>query len=833
MRVPLSWVREYADLPPVTGREIAEALIRAGLEVEAVEPAGQEVKNVVVGEVVEVEELTGVKKPVRYCRVDAGEAQPRGVICGATNFSTGDRVPLALPGSVLPGGVEIGERTAYDRVSEGMICSAAELGISGDQGGIIVLPGRPEIGVDAVDLLALRDEVLDVAVTPDRGYVASVRGVAREAATAYGVWFRDPVDVDPNVSEGDGYPASIADSTACDRFVLRTVEGLDPTATSPLWLQRRLTLAGMRPLALAVDVTNYVMLESGQPLHAFDRAKLDGEIVVRRARTGERLETLDRVTRDLHPEDILITDASGPLSLAGTMGGLRSEIDETSTNLVLEAAHFSPSGTARMSRRHRLSTESSYRFERGVDPELPLRASARAVTLLLSYGGPDVRTGGTTHADAATARRPVTVGMHADHPDRVAGVVYGHDRVAARLAAVGCAVDWAVAGAADGAGPQLVVTPPPWRPDLTDPNDLAEEVIRLEGYDAVPSVLPAAPPGRGLTSGQWLRRRAGRALAAAGYVEVLSYPFVSPADGDAQQLPPDDERRRALRLANPLSEDEPLLRTTLLPGLFRTLARNVGRGFSDVALYETGVVYRPRQDGSAAAPIPPVERGPTAAETGSVEAALPQQPLHVAVVLAGQREPRGWWGSGRAVSWADAVEAAREVVREAAVPLTVRADQHAPWHPGRCAELLAGGRSVGHAGELHPRVVEAYGLPRRSCAMELELSQLEALAPGPVQAPPVSSYPVATLDVAVLVPTPVPAAEVEAALRAGAGPLLESLRLFDVYTGQQVAEGYRSLAYALRFRAPDRTLTVEEVSEARDAAVAEATRRTGAVLRGS
>lgn len=823
MRVPLSWVREYADLPPVTGREVAEALIHAGLEVESVEPVGQEMKNVVVGEVAEIEELAGARKPIRYCRVETGEAGPRGVICGATNFAAGDRVPVALPGSVLPGGFEIGARKAYGRLSEGMICSPYELGISGDHSGIIVLPGRPEIGSDAVELLALRDEVLDVAVTPDRGYAASVRGIAREAATAYGVSFRDPADVDVDVSTGAGHPARIEDPTACDRLVLRTVEGLDPAAASPLWLQRRLSLTGLRPLSLPVDVTNYVLLELGQPLHAFDRAKLDGEILVRRARAGETMETLDHTTRELHPEDILITDPSGPISMAGTMGGLRTEIDGSSTDLVIEAAHFSDTGIARMSRRHRLGSESSYRFERGVDPELPPRASARAVALLAELGGAAARPGGVTHVD--TGRTPVTVTMRADHPDHVAGVVYGPGRVAGRLRDVGAVVEQS--------GDWLTVWPPSWRPDLTDPNDLVEEVVRLEGYDAVPSVLPSAPPGRGLTPEQRLRRSAGRALAAGGYVEVLSYPFVSAEDWAALQLPEDDRRRRALRLVNPLSEGEPLLRTTLLPGLFRALLRNVGRGHADVSLYELGLVYRPHDGAPSVAPSLPVDRGPSADEIAAVEGVLPDQPVHVAAVMAGEREASGWWGKGRPAGWADAIQAGREVARAAGVELTVRADQQPPWHPGRCAQLLAGDSPVGHAGELHPRVAAAYGLPPRTCAMELELSHLEAQASGPVRAPAISAYPVATLDVALLVDSHVPAADVEAALRDGVGDLLESVRLFDIYTGEQVGQGKRSLAYALRLRAPDRTLTAEEATAARDAAVAEAARRTGAALRGS
>ncbi|GAA1870120.1 phenylalanine--tRNA ligase subunit beta [Actinomadura bangladeshensis] len=825
MRAPLSWLREYVELPAgVTGRALAAELIAAGLEVETVERAGADITGpLVVGEVLAIEELTGFKKPIRYCRVNVGDAngtgEPQNIVCGATNFAVGDRVVVILPGGVLPGGFQIGARKTYGHLSEGMICSVSELGIGEDHSGILVLPADTPVGADAIELLGLRDDVLDIAVTPDRGYALSIRGLAREAATAYDVPFKDPADVELPPKNGEAYPAGIGDPTACDRFVLREVRGFDPAAKTPMWMQVRLHRAGMRPVSLAVDITNYLMLELGQPLHAFDRGKLTGPIVVRRAAPGEKLETLDHVERTLDPDDILITDESGPISMAGTMGGLATEIDERSADMVIEAAHFDAMGTARMSRRHKLHSEASHRFERGVDRELPLYASYRAVQLLAELGGAEI-VPGVTHAEAPV--EPVTVTMPAGHPDKVAGVAYGRDAVVRRLEQVGCAV------AGDDV---LAVTPPSWRPDLTDPNDLAEEVIRLEGYEDIPARAPRPAAGHGLTAHQRLRRRVGRALAGAGYVEALAFPFIADKDLDGLQLPADDARRRTLRLANPLSEQEPLLRTTLLPGLLKVLALNVGRGFGDAALFELGVVFRPRPDAPDRAPRLAVDRGPTAEEIASVEAALPDQPHRVAVVLSGDREPSGWWGGGRPAVWADAIEAARTVAREAGVELAVRADQHAPWHPGRCAALYVGDTLVGHAGELHPRVTKAYGLPPRSCAMELELRRLG----GPVSAsaPHVSSYPVATQDVALIVDSAVPAAEVEAALRDGAGDLLEAIRLFDVYTGEQAGEGRKSLAYSLRFRAPDRTLTAEEASQARDAAVAAASDRTGAVLRGA
>jgi phenylalanyl-tRNA synthetase beta chain len=379
MRVPLSWLREYAPIDElVPAAEVARRLTGAGLEVESVEAVGHDISGVVVAEVTAIEELTGFRKPIRYCHVTTGTTE-RDVICGAANFVVGDRVPLAAPGAVLPGGFEIGAKKAYGRMSEGMICSAAELAIGEDHSGILVLAPDAPLGEDFVDYAGLADQVLEISVTPNLGYALSVRGVARELATAFEVPYTDPADqnlpADVEAVSPEVYQASIADPTACDRFVLREVHGLDPAAPTPLWMRVRLARSGMRTVSLAVDVTNYLTLELGQPLHAFDRDRLTGPIVVRRAQPGERLETLDHVVRELDPDDILITDSSGPISMAGTMGGLATEISSVSANLVIEAAHFSAAGTARMSRRHRLFSEASYRFEREVDRELPVRAS--------------------------------------------------------------------------------------------------------------------------------------------------------------------------------------------------------------------------------------------------------------------------------------------------------------------------------------------------------------------------------------------------------------------------------------------------------------------------
>ncbi|GHD96278.1 phenylalanine--tRNA ligase subunit beta [Streptomyces naganishii] len=834
MRVPLSWLREYVDLPATeTGRDVQAKLISAGLEVETVEQLGADLKGpLVVGQVLTIEELEGFKKPIRFCTVDVGRAngtgEPQEIVCGARNFAVGDKVVVVLPGAVLPGGFAISARKTYGKTSHGMICSSDELGM-GDDGshGIIVLPPEHEVGTDAIELLQLVDEVLDIAVTPDRGYCLSLRGVAREAAIAYGRPLLDPALLDVPAPNAFGHPVRIADPFGCDRFTARTVTGLDPEARSPIWLQRRLQKAGMRPISLAVDITNYVMLELGQPLHAYDRSRIEGAIGVRRAERGEKLTTLDGATRTLSTEDLVITDDRGPIGLAGVMGGAHTEIDDTegtTTEVVIEAAHFDPVSIARTARRHKLSSEASRRFERGVDPQAASAAAQRTVDLLVLLAG-GTADAGVTEVVAPSAPRTITI--PADHPDKVAGVTYGRETVVRRLQQIGCDVY---------GQDELIVTVPSWRPDLTDPNDLAEEVIRLEGYENLPSTLPRPLPGHGLTDRQRLHRRVGRALAGAGYVEALNYPFIGEAALDHLGLDADDPRRTVATLVNPLSDEEPALRTTLLPGLLGALRRNDGRGSHDLALFETGLVFRPTGREEIPARLP-ADRRPTDEELAALDAALPRQPRRVAVVLAGAREQAGWWGKGRPADWADAVEAARLVAREAGVEPTVRADQHAPWHPGRCAALYAevdGAETlVGHAGELHPRVVKAMHLPERTCAMEVDLDLLQRAGEALVRAPRISTFPVATQDVALVVDKPVPAAEVEAALREGAGELLESIRLFDVYeNAEQIGDGRKSLAYALRFRAADRTLTVDEATAAREAAVALAAERTGAVLRG-
>ncbi|SES49593.1 phenylalanyl-tRNA synthetase beta subunit [Pedococcus cremeus] len=857
MRAPVSWLRELADVPAgATGADIAASLVKVGLEEEALH--GGDIQGpLVVGRVLEVTpEKQKNGKTINWCQVDVGqngqmltEGTPQGIVCGAHNFKPGDHVVCVLPGGVLPGPFEISARKTYGHVSNGMICSALELGLGEDHDGIIVLEewlgDNPDVvagltpGQDAIELLGLADEVVEVNVTPDRGYCFSMRGVAREYALSTGGAFRDPAGIEVPEANDTGYAVRLTDAApvngndGCDRYIARVVRGVDVNAATPSWMQKRLTQVGMRPISLAVDVTNYVMMLLGQPLHAFDLDTLSGSVGTRRARPGERLKTLDDVDRALHPEDLLIVDGSDTaLAIAGVMGGESSEVTSSTTNVLIESAHFDPTTVARSSRRHRLTTEASKRFERGVDPDVTAAAAELAVRLLVELGGgtPDP---GVTDIDHRRGREPFAFDLGL--PSRYVGLDYPRDEVLATLRAIGCEVT-EPSGVGDvsdafGHGDVVSVLPASWRPDLADGPDLVEEVARVRGYDQIPSVLPQATAGRGLTHGQRTRRVIATTLAQQGLVEVLSYPFIGRDLFDRLGYAADDVRRRTITVANPLSDEAPLMRTSVLDTLLETLRRNVARGNRDAAIYELGLVtVGPEQVRSA--PVPGIEARPDDATLSEILGAVPAQPRHVAVAAAGDAEPAGPWGPGRPFDASDAVAWALAVAKAVGVELVISATERAPWHPGRCAQLaLPDGTVVGHAGELHPKVVAALDLPARAVAGELDVDVLVAATGEPLQAVALSTFPPAHTDVALVVDEAVPAAAVEAALREGAGSSLESLVLFDTYRGDQVGEGRKSLAFRLTFRSAERTLTTDEVSALRDRAVESAARATGAVQR--
>jgi phenylalanyl-tRNA synthetase beta chain len=831
MRVPYSWLREVVSVGApgwdAAPADLEQALVRIGHEVEEVITLGPVTGPLTVGRVTDIEELTEFKKPIRACKVDVGEDKPREIVCGATNFASGDLVVVALPGTTLPGGFTITQRKTYDRTSDGMICSAAELGLAAEQSGILVLPpATADPGADAVEVLGLDDVVFNLAITPDRGYCMSVRGLAREIACAYDLDFVDPADVPPLPREADAWPLTVQPDTGVRRFALRPVSGIDPTAVSPWWLQRRLLLCGIRAISPAVDATNYVMLELGHPMHAHDLKRITGGLAVRFARSGETVVTLDDIERRLNPADVLIVDDVATAAIGGVMGSGSTEMRDDSTDVLLEAAVWDPAAVSRTARRLHLPSEAARRYEREVDPAISVAALDRCATLLAGIAGGEVSAtltdwrGDPPRDDWSLP--PIRIA--ADLPDRTAGVSYRRGTTARRLAQIGAAVT--------GDGDSLTVTPPSWRPDLLQPADLLEEVLRLEGLELIPSVLPSAPAGRGLSPEQRRRRAIGKSLALSGYVEVLPTPFLPAGVFDAWGLPADDMRRNTTQVINPLEADRPYLATSLLPGLLEALARNVSRGITDVALFAIAQVVQPTEQTKSVGLIP-VDRRPTDAEIALLDASLPQQPQHVAAVLTGLREPRGPWGDGRRAESADAFEAVRIIAGASGIEVTLRAAQYLPWHPGRCAEVLVVSghdeKVVGHAGQLHPAVIERSGLPKGACALELNLDAIPIVEVLP--APRVSPFPAVFQDVSLVVDVDVAAQTVEDAVRDGAGELLEDVRLFDVYAGPQVGEDRKSLTFALRFRAADRTLTEDEASAARDAAVRCAAERVGAVLR--
>lgn len=827
MRVPFSWLRDTVRLGnpgwDVSVEELEQILIRIGHEVEEIIPVGPVTGPLTVGRVTEIEELTEFKKPIRACKVDVGEAEPRDIVCGARNFAVGDLVVVALPGTVLPGDFAIAKRKTYGRTSDGMICSASELNLGADHSGIMVLPaGTAEPGASAIEVVGLDDVVFHLAITPDRGYCLSMRGLARDIACAADLDFVDPADVPPLPAQGEAWPLTIQPGTGVQRFGLRPVTGIDPAAVSPWWLQRRLLLSGIRAISPAVDVTNYVMLELGHPMHAHDRSLITGGFDVRFAAAGEQVTTLDDVTRTLNDTDVLIVDDVATAAIGGVMGAGTTEVRSSTTDVLLEAAVWDPAAVSRTQRRLRLVSEAGRRYERTVDPAISVAALDRCATLLAEIAG------GTVDPTLTDWRgdpprddwSPAPISMPADLPDRVAGVTYAAGVSARRLTQIGATVT-----ESDGV---LTAVPPSWRPDLREPADLVEEVLRLEGLDAIPSVLPLAPPGRGLTPVQRRRRAIGKSLALEGFVEVLPTPFLPAGVFDVWGLDADDPRRSVVTLLNPLEADRPQLASTLLPGLLEALTRNVSRGAVDTSLFAISHVAVQTAETRAVHRIP-TDRRPTDEEIAGLDRSLPRQPEHVGIVMTGLRESAGPWGPGRKVEAADAFEAVRAIGRAVGIELTLRADAQLPWHPGRCAAVLVGDVVVGHAGQLHPAVIERVGLPAGTCAVEIDLDDIPIVERLP--APSVSPFPAVFQDISLIVADEVAAQSVIDAVRGGAGELLEDVRLFDVYTGPQIGEGRKSLTLALRFRAADRTLTEDEASTARDAAVAAAAERVGAVQR--
>lgn len=843
MRVPLSWLAEYVDLPgDATPDSVMSELVKVGLEEEGTfkfEVTGP----VVVGEVLEfVEEPQQNGKTIRWVQVRVaagseaaadGGASVRGIVCGASNFAVGDKVVVCLPGSVLPGDFAIAARKTYGHTSDGMLASTRELGLGDDHGGILLLKNiglDPKVGTSAIELLHLDDQAIDINVLPDRGYCLSIRGVAREYSHATNAAYRDPAG---NVEPGTGHgfelkiedTAPIRDRAGVSRFVLRSVKGIDATKPTPAWMVSRLKLAGMRSISLVVDITNYVMLELGQPIHAYDLDKVQGGITVRRAKAGEVLKTLDGQERKLHPEDLVIADESGAIGLAGVMGGASTEVSLETKNVLIEAATFDPISVARTARRHKLPSEASKRFERGVDWAVADRAAARVVQLL------EVHTWGEADslgADYHHAEAQAPIWLPADFAQELTGVEYTTEEIVDTLSDIGCVV----AHVADG----FEVVPASWRVDLKHKTDLVEEIARINGFDRIPVRLPIAPPGRGLTRSQQQRRRVANALAASGLVEVLNYPFTAEADLARFDLPiGDGSAPVAVKLANPLQGQSSFMRVSLLPGLIEAAARNLSRGLTDLALYEIGSVFHASETVKATAELPSGVQRPTEAELAKLQATIPAQPRYLAALFAGNRLSQQAGQKSVESGYQDALQAAQVAANAVGLELILVQASPKGYHPGRTAALYAvsGVEKVllGYAGELDPALATEANLPRRVAALEINLDGFGQAAPAVITASSIDTFPAATQDLTLVVDQELPAANVKHAIVRGAGALLELVELTDDYRGANLAEGKKALTFALRFRASDRTLTQAEASVARDAAVALANKLFGAEIR--
>lgn len=825
MKLPLSWLSEFIAFPKQVDLEaVVAGFVKVGFEVEAVINPGREITGPIkVGTVIEIEELSGHKKPIRFVTLDLAEKKRRQVICGATNFKVGDQVVVALPGAILPGGFAISARETYGRLSDGMICSARELGLGDDHSGIIVLSEKFKNGLNALTILGADDPVIDIAVNPDRGYAMSVRGAARELAMALHLPFKD-VDAKKLITKlekskrpGKAVSAEIVDVTGADSIYLRSLVDVNPLASTPDWMKRRLAQCGMRSISLAVDVTNYVMLELGQPLHAFDASKISGKLRVQRAGKFKKIKTLDEQIRVLNKDDLLIADDKKPLALAGTMGGAESEVDESTTRIALEAAHFNSIAIAKNSRRHVLSSEASRRFERGVDPALAAVASARAALLLIEHAGASYI--GTSSKVIATKSTVVTI-----DPKKISeliGTEYKSSEIAEALIAVGCKIS--------KTSKTWRITVPSWRADLVQLADFAEEVARYFGYDRIPSRLPSvqlqSDSNPGLSPMQTRRRLISIALANRGFTEVQNYPFVNSAQMKLFGFTGD--RAKALEIANPISDQYPLLRTHLSPGLLDSAVRNFARGEKSIALFESGLIFRDTKK-LKALPALKTTKKPTANEIKSLYENIPFQSLHIGGVLAGESRRSGWWGQGEPADWRDGVSIVHELLGQLGFSYNVGNVELAPWHPGRCAEFTIGGRAVAHAGEIHPRISASLGLPNRTVFFAIAL---DAIPISPiVTAKPVITMPAAVQDISLFVGADVSSADVAEALRAGAGSLLEDVVLFDRF--QKPGETQVSLAFTLTFRAPDRTLTSEEVSKLREAAGESVVAKFAATIRG-
>ena len=831
MKVLLSWLREFAPIegdPVVLGEQLSDL----GMAVESLDRIGEGLDGIVVAKVLATRPHPNADK-VQLVDVDLGDGEALQIGCGAFNMHAGDLVPLATIGTVMPNGMEIGRRKLRGEWSNGMLCSARELGLGDDHAGIFILPGNLPVGAPFAEAMGIEpDVVYDLEVNPNRPDAMSIAGVARDLAARLGVPF---TQLSPAVEERpaellDKVTVEILDPDLCGRFAARVLRGVTIGPSDPA-IARRLTLLGMRPINSVVDVSNYVMLELGQPNHPYDFGRVRGSgIRVRRARAGETMVTLDGVERKLLPDDLLICDAEDtPIGIAGVMGGASTEIDHDTTDVLLEMAWFLPLAIAKTSRRLRLRSEASARFDKGADPEGIDLAFARFAELLGASSGARIEAGAVDVRGDLPDRSPVRV--RAARVNRILGSDLAPGEMVDLLAPIGFA-----ATPVTGMSSELDVRIPSWRYDSATEIDVVEEIGRMHGYSALGKTLPASAHTGRLTERQTERRRLRTLLAGLGLSEALPLPFLAPGELERCGLPGD-----GIEIANPLVAEESILRTSLLPGLVGALATNAARRNQGVRLWEIGHVFRRPEPGTAAGAGGTTrcphgfsseqwctECSQAAGTEGTVPGGEP------ASELPDEREQLGVvLGGGDA---AEAVHVWRAVEEALAVPglRLVNADAElGGLHPTRAARLVGpAGEAVGSVGEVDPAVLEGHGIGERAGWLEVDLDTLLALPHGAPQHRPVSKYPSSDIDLAFEVDEVVPATDVEASLREAAGDRLAWVKLFDVYRGVGIAEGRRSLAFTLRLEALDHTLTDGEVAEVRRRCIAAVESAHSATLRG-
>ncbi len=815
MKISLKWLSDYVELPKSDSsalpnwQELASRLTMAGLEVEAIERPGEALEGVVVAQVISSEKHPNADK-LSVTRVDTGGPSPLQIVCGAKNYQVGDKVPLATPGTLLPGAkeaIKVGQLRGVD--SFGMLCSARELGLSQDHAGLLILDTTARLGAPVAEALGLDDVVFELNVTPNRPDALSHLGVAREVAALYATVAKSPK---AGLREGatlaaDKIGIRIEDPKRCLRYAARVIEGVK-VGPAPQWMQQRLTACGMRALSNVVDVTNYVLLEYGQPLHAFDLDQLEGaQIVVRTAKGGEKLTTLDGKERALSADDLLICDAKSPHVLAGVMGGAKSEVTEKTTRVLLECATFQPSTVRRTSKRHQLHSESSHRFERGTDVSRVPEVLDRAAALIAEVSGGTVLAGIVDAYPKPVAPKKVT--LRKGRASRVLGVEVPEADERRILTALG------FRGNAMGGGTEYEV--PPARVDVGGEEDLIEEIARVRGFGAIPAALPrtvgALTPEPKLAV---LERRVRTAMAGAGLDEVMNYSFVAPKD-----LAAIGEEQGAIAISNPLSEEQSVMRTSLLPSLVHNVARAARHQALGVRFYELAKSYRPDPEGGKGGEGGRPGMRPIAIET-----------YQVAGAVWGVRDGvPSWTAKDAAADFYDAKAAVEAVLASLHVAARFVPVENGWYHPRASAAVMAGEQRLGTLGELHPLAAKRLDAPQGIYLFQLEIAPLLELAELVPDGKAPGRFPSVLRDIAVVVPSATAADSVRGVILEVGAPLVEDARVFDVYSGKPLPDGHKNLAFALRYGAPDRTLTDAEVSQAHEKIVAEVNKRLGASLR--